>query len=116
VPQIVDACWKMGTALGCRNAFVCAAFLGDGLSAAEILRLKPEHIELPSGKLLTARQDEFLAQITIIALQKWLSVRRHRSGFIVEPVRERKSAKQAPAQLVYDIVKRGISLAQESAR
>ena len=111
VRSIVEACWNLGTAMGQRDAFVCAAFLADGLSAAEVLRLQPDHIELPSGKLLTARHDRYLTEITLDALRLWLQARGGHAGFIVEPLRERQSAKSASGQLVYDIVKRGAALA-----
>ena len=41
----------------------------------------------------------------------WLRAPSYRGGRIVEPLRERSSAKTAPGQLVYDIVKRGTILA-----
>src|SRR6266853_6378566 len=109
--RIVRACWGTNTALGDRDAFVCAAFVGDGLSAGEILRLKPGDIELPSGTLRTGHERTRLLEITTTALERWMKTRGDSGGPIITPSRGSRSNRSSPAQLVYDIVKRGAALA-----
>jgi integrase len=105
--RIVEACWKMNTPEGYRDAFVCAAHLGDRLSAAEILNLRNGDIDTRTGEVMGLRRVLQLGELTKRALIRWSGIRNDRTGPIVQPLRGRRKGKSAPEQLVYDIVRRG---------
>jgi integrase len=109
VQRMVEACWTMNTPVGYRDAFVCAAYFGDRLSAAEILNLRDGDIDTGTGELRGLRRILYLGDFTKKALMHWNRTRNDRTGPIVKPLRGSGKSKSVPEQLVYDILRRCVA-------
>lgn len=105
VRPIVQACWATRTAIGDRDAFVCAALLLDGLTAPEIVNLRPGDINLSTGRLST-RENFYIQDLTKEALDRWMRTRDKSAAFIVQRFRGTGATEIMSIQTVYDILRR----------